>query len=940
MTRMVLLNARSVNNKLPELHYMLYSMSYDVILISESWLYAGAPDSLLDPEKRFTVVRCDRLTLGGGVCALISKQHNVIVVDIAESYSDLEICCFDLLYNDSASRCRIFIVYRPPNTNNMSRIAECLCKFSDTKFHCIIAGDFNCKKIDWQSLVAPADGKSDVLLDFTITQGFTQLVDAPTRNHNLLDILLSSEPLAICNLKVIEPFSRSDHCQVEFSMFSDNADDVAEPDLNVKRYDWSNADYDEMSNYIAAINWNDVLAVNLTADSLWAALSDILQSAIDMFVPVKHVSEYTRTKNRRWYPAALRRAITRKKCLWRKHRESPDDETALSNYRKAEQKCRQLLRDYEIKREEKVIDSNNAGGFFRFVNGKLSCRRGLGALCSDKGDVITGDVERANLLNQYFASVCTSDDGITPPFPRAVPSDVQLETVNFTPNNVFAVMRNLKPGGSCGPDGFPPQLFKKLAGSLAEPLSLMYSSFMSVGQMPRAWAHAIVTPIYKSGSASSVSNYRPISLTCVAGKIMERVVVSSMLSYLRLNHVITKQQHGFLQGRSTSTNLLETINDWTLSINDRKSVAVAYIDFAKAFDTVCRSKLLSKLAAYGVSGQLLHWIESFLSGRSQQTRVGHSLSDVTSLSSGIVQGSVLGPILFVLFINDIVRLFSDEHCTCKLYADDLKLFTEFQTDADCDVLQRKLNDIYEWSNKWQLTISYKKCNVMYVGKHARPTTIMHINGNCLAVMDEVRDLGVIIDPDLSFHSHINKMVARAFIRSKLIHKCFVSRHVPVLMRAFTVYVRPLVEYATCVWSPHQAGLIKKVESVQRKFTKWLPGFWNLDYKTRLERLKLDSLELRRLRQDLIFTYKVVFGLTGGTCSDFFAHNVNTHDTRGHEHKLYADFSRLDVHKYFFTQRVIIPWNELPAESKHFASVHNFKHFINNINLSKYTSLQF
>ncbi len=131
-----------------------------------------------------------------------------------------------------------------------------------------------------------------------------------------------------------------------------------------------------------------------------------------MFVPVKRVSEYTCTKNRRWYPAAVRRAIARKKCLWRKHRYRPDDATALENYRDAEQKCRRLLLDYEIKREQNVIDNNNAGGFFRFVNSKLSCKRGLGALCNDNGEAIVGDAERANMLNEYFASVCTCDNGI------------------------------------------------------------------------------------------------------------------------------------------------------------------------------------------------------------------------------------------------------------------------------------------------------------------------------------------------------------------------------------------------------------------------------------------------------------------------------------------------------------------------------------------------
>ena len=204
------------------------------------------------------------------------------------------------------------------------------------------------------------------------------------------------------------------------------------------------------------------------------------------------------------------------------------------------------------------------------------------------------------------------------------------------------------------------------------------------------------------------------------------------------------------------------------SSNCKNSVTVAYTDFAKAFDTVCHNKLLHKLSAYGITGNLLQWIESFRTGRSQQTRVSQSFSNVTNLFSGVVQGSVLGPLLFVIFINDIVTLFDGSNCKCKLYADDLKLYTELQTDADHTILQGKLNDVYCWSAKWQLSISYKKCNILCVGSHVNNIPSMQLNNNILEVLDEAEDLGITIDSNLTFKSYINGMVARAFTRSKLI----------------------------------------------------------------------------------------------------------------------------------------------------------------------------
>jgi hypothetical protein len=233
----------------------------------------------------------------------------------------------------------------------------------------------------------------------------------------------------------------------------------------------------------------------------------------------------------------------------------------------------------------------------------------------------------------------------------------------------------------------------------------------------------------------------------------------------------------------------------------------------------------------------------------------------------------------------LLRTFNDSNCVCKLYADDLKLYSTLITDSDISSLQEKLTNVYDWSDKWQLGISYSKCNIMYVGR-TRCSENLFLNTNMLPVVDRVKDLGIVIDSHLTFAYHIDQIVVRAFTRVNLIHKCFVSRDTSSLTRAFTVYVRPLLEYGSPVWSPHHSGRITQIESVQRRFTKRLPGLKNVKYQARLEQLGLASLEMRRLRQDLVFAYKIIFGLVSNACEGFFIMSNSILSTRGHSFKIY------------------------------------------------------
>jgi hypothetical protein len=387
-------------------------------------------------------------------------------------------------------------------------------------------------------------------------------------------------------------------------------------------------------------------------------------------------------------------------------------------------------------------------------------------------------------------------------------------------------LRCLRATSSTGPDGIPNILLKKLCGQLALPLSHIFTISFNSQQVPDDWKHAHVKPLFKNGVASDPNNYRPISLTSTCCRFMERIINKELIDYLLDKSLVSKEQHGFIRRRSTCSNLLECLQDWMLSIDNKRITDVIYIDFKKAFDQVSHNKLLLKLNSYGITGDLYGWIKSFLSNRTQAVKLDGCLSSVIAILSGVPQGSVLGPILFVLFINDLVDCFKNLAVSTKLFADDLKLYTSYGlTDSSCD-LTEALHRVTVWAKKWQLTINSTKCNVLRIVNPRcknKSDIVYDLNGSSLKVLSVVKDLGVAVDKNLRFDNHISSVVHKSLQRANLILKCFQSRDRSLLMKAFKVYVRPLLEYATPVWSPHFMYLILKIEQVQRSFTKRLFG---------------------------------------------------------------------------------------------------------------------
>ena len=413
-------------------------------------------------------------------------------------------------------------------------------------------------------------------------------------------------------------------------------------------------------------------------------------------------------------------------------------------------------------------------------------------------------------------------------------------------------------------------------------------------------------------------------------KIFENIIHSKILNHCINNSLISSQQHGFLNKRSTTTNLVRYLDHWTRILDDNKSLDIMYVDVEKAFDSVSHVKLLYKLSRMGIGGNVHGWLKCFLTGRTQCVRVGNMVSTFADVVSGIPQGTILGPLLFLLYVNELPQLMNN--CEISLYADDSKFYGDSSSLKRCLDVAEDLLEAEYWFREWQLKINVGKCEVLHLG-HSNIHFLYRINNFIVPERDHCKDLGIMVSSDLSVHSHCSKIARSAFYRLRQFKQTFLCRDVTFRIFLYTTYLRPLVESNTPVWNPYCKCDIDKIENFQRKFTKGLPGLRNMTYMERLNATKLDSLEVRRIHFDLILLFKIVHNLVDIPFDHYFSFNNN--NTRGHAYKLNVNYCRTMKRKYFFTNRIVPIWNKLPGGVVSSLSLKAFKSAIKGIDFTAF-----
>ena len=877
-----------------------------LIALTETWLHDHT-DAEVAIQGFHQPFRGDRIRkkarrgrASGGVIVYV---HEELAAEQVFEYRSGVIECIGVMVE--SLNLMTYTVYRQPDEPNhrstcqhftpfITKLNEHISSLPTPTPDVIIQGDLNLPHAEWDTgecrpgpdgRSVPKDEKNMVkaLYDLTLTHFLVQQVEGATQAAgNTLDLIFTNNS-AITHSLDINPLnpSVSDHNLISLdanykgpdeSGEPSNPDDEEDQDSSASRWRKLNffspvISWETISKDISDYNWSrefrDKDVVGMHQGFLDACLS-ICERHIPLRKPKqaddpipKHRQKLMRNRLRILKSISSARGSTKTKMKSR----LIEIEASLRVSR--EQQC--------SADEAKAASSikENPKYFFTYANKHSKVRTGVGPLRTPDKSLTNSPSKMAGILadqyNSAFSQPVHVDDDpsdlFAEPAQECRRSSTTLENIEFGDEDLAEAMRELRANAAAGPDGVPAALLKYCSDALAPPLASIWRQALNEGVTPPSCKSALIVPIHKGKSKAVAKNYRPVALTSQLSKVFEKVVRKYLVSFMDENVLFNRNQHGFRAGRSCLSQLLAHFDTITAHLEAGRGVDVVYLDFAKAFDKVDIGIVLRKLHLLGVRGRLGRWLASFLMNRTQTVVVSQAKSAPQPVISGVPQGSVLGPLIFLILLADI-----DEDVTkafISSFADDTRVGLPISCNADPLILQGELERIYNWAQANNMQFNSDKFEMMRYQAHPKqpraPQTLVSDDGTAIEEMSYLRDLGVTLSNDASFSQHIKDRVSTVRKLSGWALRTFKSRSAALMLTIWKSLILCHIDYCSQLWSPFKVGEIQAIELLQKSFVAKIAGMRDLNYWQQLKALKLFSLERRRERYSIIYTWRVLEG---------------------------------------------------------------------------------
>ena len=911
--RIINVNCQSISGKKGAWCNLLHTTKPDIIIATETWLDKSIQNAEIECDN-FNVYRKDRTgQIGGGV--LIAVNSNIDSCEVSTK-SSAEILWVKIHCKGHRD---IFVAacYRPnvadkTFTNALRETFDQIGSKRKRPCGYIVAGDFNFPGWDW-NLGSLKPGTQQILLhsefkDFLNDFGLTQMVTEPTRRNNTLDLIATNLPDQVNRTKVIPGISDHEIPFIDFAVKPSMKKQLPRKVWLFKKADWIGM-RDYLTPRLHILNQ----AYSPCPDELWNNIKSLLLETMEIFIPRRQTKKKDSAP---WIDKETKHLTDIRDRLYRKSRKKGSAKTE-SRFLLYKQIVKKRIRKqhaayiHNLFTDESKSKEDLNKQFWTYVKHRRSqAMTQIGPL--KKGvSLVTAAEEMAEMLNNQFVSVFSKR---TPKIDYEVPTLAsKMKNITISKAGVLKQLKSLKTNKACGPDGIHPRVLKELAPTLAETFTNLFQTSLDKGTVPKDWRTALVCPAFKKGEKYLPENYRPISLTSIASKMMEHIITSHLMNFAESNKLLFKNQHGFRKHRSCEKQLIEFVSDIANQLDQGLQTDACVLDFSKAFDKVNHQKLLSKLATLGVSFQVISWIDNFLTDRSQRVVVDGVMSNEAHVTSGVPQGSVLGPALFLFYINDLPDALRS---TVRLFADDTILYNSADNNK---LLQDDLARLELWESKWDMEFHPKKCQHISFSRKRHPAHNAYSLHNIeIPKAEHVKYLGVTLDQKLTWKNHAESIINKSNSALGFIRRNVITTSTQVKSTAYKQLVRPVLEYASGAWDSLTKTQEKNIEAVQRRAARLIFNISRTDHTTSttklLQDLELDELATRRQHARLKIFKQYHFS-EEETISNYLS-KACVASKRKHPHQYMIPHSSTQHHQRTFFIKTAKEWNQLPANSEY------------------------